>query len=231
MQYARRAAKKGDYDLGLQVAAQETDVEFTALSKKLTTAKRIRSSVKWAAMTAILCVVALGAKSIYDNGIITDLNTEVSLRKGEADEAIAAADSARHAAVSATNDATTARANAKAAQEEAEQSKLVAAASAENAKLAKQEAAEALASADASTAAAAQSKMEAATAIAAAEVAGKKARSKPLNWWRQLKSASQRPGRATAGRNCVACRSGGNPKPVHSWTDVEPELLRCDQRN
>lgn len=115
--YARRAATKGDYDLALQVAAQETDVEFVELSKTLNTAKRIRASVKWAAITAMLCVVALGAKSIYDNGIITDLNTEVSVRKGEANIAIAAADSAKLAAVSATNDATIARANAETAQE------------------------------------------------------------------------------------------------------------------
>ncbi|MDA1230211.1 MAG: protein kinase, partial [Planctomycetota bacterium] len=121
LQYARRAATKGDYDLGLQVAAQETDVEFVALSKKLSAAKRIRSSVKWAAITAMLCVVALGAKSIYDNGMITDLNTEVSVRKSEANKAIAAADSAKLAAVSATDDATKARANAQTAQDDQRQ--------------------------------------------------------------------------------------------------------------
>ncbi len=123
LQYAQLAESRGDYALGLQVASQEVDDEFVTLSKRLSRARRIRSGAKWAALTAMLCVVALGAKSIYDNGIITDLNEEVSVRQAEAREAVAAADSAKADADIAQQRADSARQAAVIALASAEKSK------------------------------------------------------------------------------------------------------------
>jgi len=171
LRYAQLASSKGDYDLGLQVAAQETSAEFVTLSSRLRSAKRWRSGIKWTACAAMLCVVLLGAKSVYDNGVITNLNEEVAVRKGEAEQAIVGADKAKAAAAealaaadAASLQASAAKNDAADAQAEANRSRTEAAAANERAVAANQEAATALA--DANT-----SKQEAANAIAAAEAA------------------------------------------------------------
>ncbi len=171
LKYAQLASSKGDYDLGLQVASQETDPEFVTLSSRLKSAKRWRSGVKWTALAAMFCVVLLGAKSVYDNGVITNLNEEVAVRKGEAEQAIASADVAKAAAVEATTaaevaalQASTANTDAAVAQAEADRSRTEAAAANARSVAANREAATALA--DANT-----SKQEAANAIASAAAA------------------------------------------------------------
>ncbi len=175
LRYAQLASQKGDYDLGLQVTAQEpADAEFVALSNKLSQAKTIRSSVKWTAIAAMLLVVALGVKSIYDNGIITNLNAEVTARKAEATKAIADANDAKAEADTAVAQAGTAKAEAARAQEEAvvaqreaEQSRMAAAKSNEQALAARDAASKAEQDAE-------QSRMDAAAAVAQAEEASKK---------------------------------------------------------
>lgn len=124
LQYATLAAARGDYDLGLQVAAQETDETFVTLSKRLARSKNVRSSVKWTAIAAMFCVVTLATKSIYDNGVITNLAAEVSVKQEAAERAIAEADSAANAmddsirkANKANEDAARALADADAARE------------------------------------------------------------------------------------------------------------------
>lgn len=141
--YANLAANKGDYDLGLQVATQESDVEFVAIARKLRNARRIRSSVKWTALTALLCVALLGAKAINDHGIITNLAEVTKQEKAKAEEA-------RLAAVTAANNAAKSEENAKLAQEAAD--------------VAQKDAATALAMAETAKIEAATAKAEATTA-------------------------------------------------------------------
>ena len=171
--YAKLASRKGDYDLGLQIATLEKDPEFETLTRQLKSARRIRSSVKWTALAAMLCVVALGAKSIYDNGIITNLNAEVTFRKQEADTAVAQADEAKASAGIALKQAETARTDAAKSQQEAivaqsvaESAKQAALKASREAIMAQTEAVTALASAEAS-------KKEAEEAIAQVDVATK----------------------------------------------------------
>ncbi len=159
--YAKLASSKGDYDLGLQIATLETDAEFETLTRQLKSARRLRASIKWTALAAMLCVVALGAKSIYDNGIITNLNTEVTFRKQEADTAVAQADEAKKSAGVALEQAETARKDAQTSQQEA----LVAQAAAETARVAATQA----------TRDAMMAQTEAASALASAEVSKKEA--------------------------------------------------------
>ena len=159
--YAKLASSKGDYDLGLQIATLETDAEFETLTRQLKSARRLRASIKWTALAAMLCVVALGAKSIYDNGIITNLNTEVTFRKQEADTAVAQADEAQKSAVVALEQAETARKDAQTSRQEA----LMAQAAAETARVAATQA----------TRDAMMAQTEAASALASAEVSKKEA--------------------------------------------------------
>lgn len=120
LRYAELASSKGDYDLGLQIASQESDNEFLALQRRLVTARRLRASVKWAAVAAMVCVILLGVKSIYDNGIITNLNAEVESRQKEAADLIAKAETARETAVAAEREAGIATEAADAARKQAD---------------------------------------------------------------------------------------------------------------
>ncbi len=186
LQYAQLAESRGDYALGLQVASQETDEEFVTLSKRLSRARRIRSGAKWAALTGMLCVVALGAKSIYDNGIITDLNEEVSVRQAEATEAIAAADSAKTDANIAQLKADSARKASAVALAAAEQSKAEAKSAGEAATEATRIAATATelaatAKASADLAIAEQQKAETAAKVAQVEIQNQSIRGLTLN--------------------------------------------------
>ena len=179
LQYAQLAEFRGDYALGLQVASQETDDEFVTLSKRLSRARRIRSGAKWAALTAMLCVVALGAKSIYDNGIITDLNNEVTVRQIEAAEAIAAADSANEEAKIAQQKADSARQASELALASADKSKTEARTASESAAAATAMAA--TAKADANRAIEEQRKAETAARVAQVEIQSQSIRGLALN--------------------------------------------------
>src|SRR5690606_24387602 len=106
LNYAQLAAQKGDFDLGLQIAALDHGAEFVALTRRLQTARRLRSGLKWTTVTALLSVILLGAKSLYDNGIITDLNAQIALRRAEADTAISARNKAMASAEAANSEAT-----------------------------------------------------------------------------------------------------------------------------
>lgn len=187
LRYAKLASDKGDFDLGLQIASQETDSEFLALQRRLVTARRLRASVKWAAVAAMVCVILLGVKAIYDNGIITNLNAEVESRQKEAASLIAKAEEAREAASVAEKEASTATLAAQTAKEQAqlaiteaesakktaEAAKLEAAASAMLATTEKQNAEKAQTMAAQATAQAMTAQKEAATAKSEAEAANK----------------------------------------------------------
>lgn len=120
LRYAKLASSKGDFDLGLQIASQEDDSEFLSLQRRLVTARRLRASVKWAAVAAMVCVILLGVKAIYDNGIITNLNAEVETRQKEAAALIAKAEEARDAVTAAEQAASTATLAAQTAKEQAQ---------------------------------------------------------------------------------------------------------------
>jgi len=179
LHYAQLAESRGDYALGLQVASQESDDEFVMLSKRLSRARQIRSGAKWAAVTAMLCVVALGAKSIYDNGIITNLGKEVAVRQAEAIEAIAAADSANEEADIAQEKADSARQASAIAQAAADKSKAEAITASEAATEATELAA--IAKANADLAIAEQKKAETAARVAQVEIQSQSIRGLTLN--------------------------------------------------
>ncbi len=165
--YAKLASSKGDYDLGLQIAAQENDSEFTTLAAQLKSSKRLRAGIKWTALTAMLCVVLLGVKAIRDNGIILNLNEEVVEKKKEADQAIETANNANIEASKALAAASTAKDEAELAQIRAKDANTAA-------DLAKSEAEVAKADAKMSSEQATAAKEEALTAIAKAETAAMK---------------------------------------------------------
>ena len=181
--YANLAASKGDYDLGLQVATQESDAEFVAIARKLRTARRVRSSIKWTALTALLCVAVLGAKAINDHGIITNLEEVTKLEIAKATKAQEDANVARTEAEAATKEANVARTEAEKSNKEAEVAKAEADEAAKEAEVAKMEAkaAETLAStekmnADIAKADALKAKEEAEEANQKAELADAKAK-------------------------------------------------------
>ncbi len=185
LRYAKLASNKGDLDLGLQIASQEDDPEFLALQKRLVTARRLRASVKWAAVAAMVCVILLGVKAIYDNGIITNLNAEVETRQKEAAALIAKAEEAREDAASAEQEAVVATRSAETAKQQAQlaiteaetakktadAAKMEAAASAMLAATEKQNAEKAQEMAAQATAQAMTAQKEAASAKSAAEAA------------------------------------------------------------
>ncbi|MFO1001671.1 MAG: WD40 repeat domain-containing serine/threonine-protein kinase [Planctomycetaceae bacterium] len=138
--YANLAASKGDYDLGLQVATQESDAEFVAIASKLRNARRVRSSVKWTALTALLCVAVLGAKAINDHGIITNLEEVTKVEIAKATKAQDAANIATAEAEAASKEAEIARTEAEKSRTEAEVAKAEADKAAKEAIVAKMEA-------------------------------------------------------------------------------------------
>lgn len=138
--YANLAASKGDYDLGLQVATQESDAEFAAIARKLRTARRVRSGVKWTALTALLCVALLGAKAINDHGIITNLEEVTKLEMAKATKAQKDANVAKTEATAATLEANIAKTEAEKSNKEAELAKAEADKAAKEAAVAKMEA-------------------------------------------------------------------------------------------
>lgn len=80
--YAELALRKGDVDLGLQVAARENDPEFSALRRRLTKQLWLRNGLKYATMVAVLIIVVVGAISFKQKQEITALvGTRESLEK------------------------------------------------------------------------------------------------------------------------------------------------------
>ena len=55
--YALLAHTKGDYDLGLQIAAQEKGDDFQQLTATLTKSRRFRNGLKRATFTAITAII------------------------------------------------------------------------------------------------------------------------------------------------------------------------------
>ena len=181
--YANLAASKGDYDLGLQVATQESDAEFVAIARKLRNARRVRSSIKWTALTALLCVAVLGAKAINDHGIITNLEEVTKVEIAKATKAQEDANVAKTEAEAASKAADVARMEADTSRTEAEVAKAEADKAAKEAAVAKMEAnaAEMLAlkekmNADIAKADAIKAKEEAEEANQKAQVADAKAK-------------------------------------------------------
>lgn len=181
--YANLAASKGDYDLGLQVATQESDPEFVAVARKLRNARRVRSSIKWTALTALLCVALLGAKAISDHGIITNLEEVTKVEIAKATKAQEDANVARTEAEVASKEANIAQTEAEESRKEAEVAKAEADKAGKEAVFAKMEAnaAEMLAlkeksNADLAKAEANKAKEEAEDANQKAEVADAKAK-------------------------------------------------------
>ncbi len=178
LRYARIARERGDFDLAIQVAALEDGPEFSDLTKRLKNAKVMRSAAKWTALVAMTAVVLLGAKSIYDNGIIVDLNSEVVARQLEAQEAVNKARQAEADAEAATtkaNEATAVAAkamtDAQKAEEDAGRAKSEAETARTEARKSRDEATAAFAEAAKAAMEADISKQAAATAMTQAEAA------------------------------------------------------------
>ncbi|MCA9082798.1 MAG: protein kinase [Planctomycetaceae bacterium] len=81
--YAELAWEKGDYDLGLQIASQETHPEFVELTRRLETARRRRSRLKSAATTAVAAVVILGLSAMVQGYRIRQQNQEITQLYGD----------------------------------------------------------------------------------------------------------------------------------------------------
>ncbi|MEQ9406984.1 MAG: protein kinase [Fuerstiella sp.] len=81
--YAQLAQSKGDYDLGLQVAAQEQGDDFLAIRGRLTAARRLRNGLKYATMVAIGLIVMVGAVSFVQSLRISQQNREITALYGD----------------------------------------------------------------------------------------------------------------------------------------------------
>lgn len=60
LEYAALAHAKGDYDLGLQIAALEQGPEFDALRSKLRRSRVVRQGIRSVAMVAVAAIILLG---------------------------------------------------------------------------------------------------------------------------------------------------------------------------
>ena len=122
--YAELADSKGDFDLGLQIAATEEGEEFTQLTQKMTKARRLRNGLKYATMAAAGIIALVGAISFVQSIKISQQKDEIvalvgtkdqlqqDLKDGEkkvaeADEKVAAADKKVEAANDKLTDANT----------------------------------------------------------------------------------------------------------------------------
>lgn len=83
LHYAGLAHKKGDYDLGLQVAAEEEGEEFGQLTQKLTRSRRIRNGLKTAMVTAVGIVLTFGTIAVYQAVEISKQNVEITNLYGD----------------------------------------------------------------------------------------------------------------------------------------------------
>ncbi len=81
--YAGLAQRKGDYDLGLQIAAQEEGDEFTTLTNQLSRARSIRNRLKQATITAAGIILLVGSISFVQAILISQKNTEITQQNNE----------------------------------------------------------------------------------------------------------------------------------------------------
>lgn len=82
LQYASLAHEKGDYDLGLQIAALEDSSPFVDIRKKLTRSRRIRNTLKSAVIVASAIVVAVGIFSFIQSREIAQQNQQIIALNG-----------------------------------------------------------------------------------------------------------------------------------------------------
>ena len=81
--YASLAHAKGDYDLGLQITEQENGQEFAELRARLTKSRRLRNGLKYATLTALCLIAAVGAISFFQSVQISRQNTEITALYGD----------------------------------------------------------------------------------------------------------------------------------------------------
>lgn len=77
LQYAALAHKKGDFDLGLQIASQEDGLPFVEIRAKLTRSRRLRNTLKSAVIAASAIIVAVGIFSFIQSREITNQNRQI----------------------------------------------------------------------------------------------------------------------------------------------------------
>lgn len=81
--YAALAHVKGDYDLGLQVAAQEQGDDFQQLTSKLQKSRSFRNRLKKVTVTALAAIIAVGTFASYQAIKITQQNSEITALYGD----------------------------------------------------------------------------------------------------------------------------------------------------
>lgn len=127
--YAGLAHKKGDFDLGLQIASLEDGPQFEEIRSKLVRSRRFRSALKSAVIAATAIIVAVGIFSFIQsreiknqnrqiialNGTRESLQTDIATAKNEIIEAEAKQKRADQNAIEAETRATAAAEEAEAA--------------------------------------------------------------------------------------------------------------------
>lgn len=86
LSYAELAHAKGDFDLGLQVAAQEEGPEFAQLTQKLTRARKLRNGLKYATMAAAGIIILVGAISFVQAIQIAKQKDEIIALYGDKEQ-------------------------------------------------------------------------------------------------------------------------------------------------
>ncbi|MFY9256690.1 MAG: protein kinase [Fuerstiella sp.] len=81
--YAGLAHTKGDYDLGLQIAEQESGPEFVELTGKLSRSRRLRNGLKSATVIAVCLIAVVGAISFVQAIQISKQNNEITKQNNE----------------------------------------------------------------------------------------------------------------------------------------------------
>ena len=77
LSYADLAYRKGDYDLGLQIVAQDEGPDFDTLERQLHRARRVRAGLKWTTLAAFATIVIVGAHSFVQSIRIQRQNEEI----------------------------------------------------------------------------------------------------------------------------------------------------------
>ena len=135
LDYATLAHSNGDYDLGLQIAAQEEGTEFEELSGRLSRSRRIRNGLKSATVAALAVIVVGGVFSAYQAVKISRQNSEITQlygtketlekEKGLAEEAKQQAEQERFIAETAKKTAEAQRKMAMAEKQAAEEERRI----------------------------------------------------------------------------------------------------------
>lgn len=82
LQYAGLAHRKGDYDLGLQIASQEDGPAFTEIRRKLIRSRRLRNTLKSAIIAASAIIVVVGIFSFIQSREIAKQNQQIIALNG-----------------------------------------------------------------------------------------------------------------------------------------------------